>query len=85
MVFHIFGFFKSCFGLNYINSEILREDDSNKVEFSRNLSLLKLAFNNEIWKNILLYYSYYIQLFRKNVRGNKDLTCADKEERTKTY
>jgi hypothetical protein len=84
-VFHIFDFLERRFGFDYVNSVIFKEDETDKVDFSRKCSILKLSSNNEIWKQLLLDYSYYLHFSRMNVRENEGLKRAEEEERIKFY
>ncbi|KAA1095213.1 hypothetical protein PGT21_036633 [Puccinia graminis f. sp. tritici] len=84
-LFHIFDFLESRFGFDYVNSDIFKEDEADKVDFARKCSILKLTSNHEIWKELLLDYSYYLHLSRMNVRDNEVLKRAAEEERRKFY
>jgi hypothetical protein len=83
--FQIFDFLESRFGFDYVNSEIFKEDETDKVDFARKCSILKLSSNHEIWKELLLDYSYYLHLSRMNVRDNEILKRAAEEERRLFY
>ncbi|KAA1074260.1 hypothetical protein PGT21_004062 [Puccinia graminis f. sp. tritici] len=63
LIYHFLHFLQSRLGLDPIYANIFSEDEERyKEELRRKYCLLGLAFNIEIWKAMLLDYTYYLSV-----------------------